>query len=61
MVIVKNEPLGMLQLRVNLFPLSHLLSDRTPSGKILKADLRKLAAETWLARSLYRNTSTTKL
>lgn len=35
--------------------------DRTPSGKILKADLRKLAAEAWLARSSHGSTSNSKL
>jgi hypothetical protein len=37
------------------------LVERTPSGKILKADLRKVAAKEWLKRSGQINTTAAKL
>lgn len=35
-----------------LIVIKYLIADHTPSGKIIKADLRKIAAEEWAKRKM---------
>ena len=55
MIIIQNEPFGTLFTPAEAYRRSNIMagipSERTPSGKILKADLRKAAAAEWARRS----------
>lgn len=55
MIIIQNEPFGSSFTSAKAHRRSNIMagisSERTPSGKILKADLRKVAAAEWARRS----------
>ena len=51
MIVIQNKPLGMLDNFHEGYNLILLLEERTPTGKILKGDLRKLAFKEWIKRS----------
>lgn len=56
MILILNRTFGKntqsLDMSRNLQVLNRIILERTPSGKIIKADLRKLARKQWELRSM---------